>query len=276
MLAWLAAACNALAGLDGLVADRVDRGDAGAAGDAPSSGQVRVPLPDGGTYGIDPFETTFGEYRAWLATRPSAAGQPATCTWNDSFEPGVISEAARAAIVDAGFTVEEGCTREAMAALGDSRPVVCVDQCDAIAYCASRGRRLCGALGGGAQDLPASATGDPTKSEWFRACSNGGTRAYPYGDAYVAARCNDEGHGVTDVGRYPECEGGIGGLFDMSGNASEWERACSSFDNPAPLEGCAQRGGTFFGAADDLRCDSARVNPRGHLSVTTTIRCCGE
>lgn len=279
------AACNALVGLDGLVADRDTGADACVGCDAARDGArdgaaspgVRVPRPEGGSYGIDPYETTFGEYRAWLATGPSVAGQPADCAWNDTFEPGVFSPQVLSVMNDAGLPRDEGCTRDAMRAVADQRPVVCVDWCDAMAYCALTGRRLCGEIGGGTYDFRDLAPAkDPTKSAWYRACSNGGERAYPYGATYVAGRCNDENSITQVVGHYPECEGGVPGLFDMSGNVAEWENACAFLDDQPMLQNCLQRGGAYFSDSTHLRCDDTRPLGRGFLSTSTGFRCCAD
>src|SRR6185295_16488134 len=106
-------------------------------------------------------------------------------------------------------------------------PVVCVDFCDAFAYCALVGKRVCGAIGGGRGRF-GSAT-DATSSQWFAACSGGGKHAYPYGDTYEGSACNgiDKGGNLVDTGSIATCVGGYPGLFDMSGNVYEWEDACT-------------------------------------------------
>ena len=119
---------------------------------------------DGRTFCIDTTEVTRAEYRDFLlATAGDAAGQRATCAWNDSFAP-----AARGCPVSTFQPETQG-----------DRPVVCIDWCDAVAYCAWAGKRLCGQIGGGS--LPGFFGGafDPARSQWHAACTRNGARAYP-------------------------------------------------------------------------------------------------
>jgi hypothetical protein len=54
---------------------------------------------------------------------------------------------------------------------------VCVDWCDAHAYCKPVGKRLCGKIGGGPNLYADYASA--SSSEWYRACSSGGSFTYP-------------------------------------------------------------------------------------------------
>lgn len=262
-------------------ADAGDPSDAFAARDADAecargacvapcpSGMVGVPRSGGGSFCIDAREVTNADYKAFLGSQPSISAQVPICRSNESFVP-------------------EG---------GESNriervPVLGVDWCDALAYCTWAGKRLCGKVGGGASD---AVTGyvDPSESEWFTACSRGGTRAYPYGATYASARCvgaGFDGDPAVTSRDYPQfagtainCEGGYDGIFDMSGNAAEWTDSCSR-----PCDGgsdpscdlCRVRGGSFETvysetARDTLACAGDRALPRNDKFADVGFRCCG-
>jgi formylglycine-generating enzyme required for sulfatase activity len=132
-------------------------GSSGAAGTGGSGGTepvvepaTMVQLPAG--FWIDSTEVTRAQYRAWLQTKPTYGGQPAECSWNDDYTPGCHWPAG-----------EE-----------PNHPVVCVDWCDAYAYCQGVGKRLCGKIGGGPNGIDDYA--DATKSQWYYACSGAWVR----------------------------------------------------------------------------------------------------
>jgi formylglycine-generating enzyme len=153
---------------------------------------------------------------------------------------------------------------------GGDLPVSDVDWCDAHAFCAWAGKRLCGALGGGGP-LPTASTTSPTESEWMAACSRAGTRSYPYGQSFVDGGCNGGEGAPHPVGSLASCEGGYDGLFDMAGNLAEWENAC----NGAPFQDggrCAVRGGNF--QMVDPKCSNDATYLATNTSNRFGIRCC--
>jgi formylglycine-generating enzyme required for sulfatase activity len=214
-------------------------------------------MVDVGGYCIDSTEVTNSHYADFLASNPSAASQPTFCQWNTSFVPG-----------------------QGWPATGkDTHPVVYVNWCDADAYCRWAGKRLCGKIGGGST-LTAEAT-DPTKSQWYNACTAGGTRKYPYGNTYSATACNgkDRGVGATmPVGASSGCVGGFPWLFDMSGNVQEYDDTCRPGPNPTPdWDLCAVRGGSYGDDASKLGCAPSGPfqTARGSGSPGWGFRCCG-
>jgi len=186
--------------------------------------QVHVSTPTGETFCIDSTEVTFGQYEGFEAAVEAGAPvtQPAACAFNTSIK-----------------TVDSN---------GDMfTPVDGVNWCDAYAFCAWAGKHLCGKIGGGS--LGSTNIGDPTTSQWMRACTisrDGGAEMYPYGTTPSATACNgaerDAGT-IVDVGSLTMCVGGVPGLFDMSGNVDEWDDGCSAATGK--MDCCDTRGGGF-------------------------------
>ena len=91
---------------------------------------VPMILPTGGSFCADSTEVTRWQYAAFLAARYPLSEQPLHCAWNDSYVPWYWQEQTR-----------------------DDLPAVSMDWCDARAYCAWAGKRLCGRVGGGTVSL---------------------------------------------------------------------------------------------------------------------------
>ncbi|MBS2019172.1 MAG: SUMF1/EgtB/PvdO family nonheme iron enzyme [Deltaproteobacteria bacterium] len=223
--------------LDGASTDGGCKGTAGPKG-------IRV-----GAYCIDETEVTARQYADFLAAKgKDTSGQPSECAANTTFEP--------------------------LANTTGEVPVRGVDWCDAFAYCKWAGKRLCGAVGTGANvtaDLRANASSD----EWFRACSRDGTRTYAYGSTFDPTACNlpalDAGIAQQPVRSFPKCEGGYAGIFDMVGNLWEWENSCETRGTERV---CAQRGGSYASATSGP-CSQSYVVPATDRS-DVTIRCCSD
>jgi formylglycine-generating enzyme required for sulfatase activity len=232
-----------------------------------TGGPAMVALPEG--YCIDSTEVTRTQYDTWLATGPDTSTQDATtCGWNSTFEP------------------EATCMAESYVCQGDTcgnHPQVCVDWCDAAAYCLAVGKRLCGKIGGGSNDYNDFA--DATSSQWFGACSDGGSRAYPYGDAYLQTACNGPEYGLgttVPVGSLTGCRSdkpGYEGVYDLSGNVWEWEDSCSPREAGPAIDACRLRGGSFF-PEFNLTCALGGINyVVGNRSTTlgrAGFRCCSN
>lgn len=159
-------------------------------------GSPMVPAPDG-SFCIDAFEVSSGEYAEFVAATATDAGQIdfADRPWCSA---------------DAGFAPSNS-------ASSPTQPVMYVSYCDAYAYCRWAGKHLC--------------TGQEQTGEWPRACTNDLTRKWPYGDAVDAGACNVNKNTVpfthAEGGAYPECVGGYDGLYDMIGNVAEWVDECT-------------------------------------------------
>lgn len=246
---------------------------------------VRVGWTDGVAFCIDSTEVTNAEYRAFLDAAVDLASQPDQCRgWNLSFQP-------------AAPTVK-GTNGPACPAFDPvsraNLPVVCVDWCDADAYCRWAGKRLCGRPGGGGVLDPTDAHGD----EWVIACTGDQARRYPYDNGPVVARCVDRrypqaGPDVRPVKEATACEGGVAGVFDMSGNAWEWTNDCTSTGTApgtttgttagttagttpgtAGSDACLPRGGSFSSDVTAASCFDTAPFHRDDVAGDTGFRCC--
>jgi formylglycine-generating enzyme len=225
-------------------------------------------IPASPNYSIDSTEVTRSQYSTWLATTTAAtvSGQDsATCSWNTTFAPDSDCMAS-------GQVCQSNC---------NNHPQVCVDWCDAYAYCKGVGKRLCGKIGGGM-----NAYGDSTNaglSAWYRACSSGGSNSYPYGTTYNGKTCNGYDYWDSDsstmktlaVGTLTGCQAAspYAGVYDLSGNVWEWEDSCDSIA-PARWAYCRILGGSFNSDSDYLRCGVGNHYSRSYVSYVIGFRCC--
>lgn len=126
---------------------------------------------------VDLAETTNQKYLAFLdqVPAPSPVGSPG-CAGNASLVP----------------ATGNGCPnpRDADKA---QLPVVCVDYCDADAFCRSQNKVLCGGFAGASLASPGARI-DPASSIWTAACTDVGRRKYPYTDnkEFTPNECVDQ------------------------------------------------------------------------------------
>ncbi|MBX3125256.1 MAG: SUMF1/EgtB/PvdO family nonheme iron enzyme [Polyangiaceae bacterium] len=207
-------------------------------------------------YCIDATEVTKAQYTLFLEDAGATANDTsAECSWNTSHKP-------PAYLYDTASTLAED-------------PIQGVNWCNARAYCAWAGKRLCGKVGGGTLALGETGTG---ASEWYVACSRDGARTYPYGGTHLSGACNDEKGGVTPFGQEPVqsnagCEGGYDGIYDMSGNVLEWVNACGTGSDPAKVQ-CQTSGGTWNFDGNATFCAFGQAHPRDNVAPQAGFRCC--
>lgn len=217
-----------------------------------------VSVPSG--FSIDATEVTRSQYEAWLATNPAATGQQSTCDWNTSFAPDSTCMAQTSVCQGAGC---------------DNHPQVCVDWCDAAAYCQAIGRHVCGKIGGGVVTVD----NDPNTSQWFHVCTSGGVNDFVYGDAPDEAACHDYMPPTTTtepVSSMPGCQSssaGYAGIFDLVGNVWEWENNCFG-DGATAI--CHPRGFSFGPGAAMPMCDGSNYAERSAPADNIGFRCCKD
>ncbi len=227
-----------------------------AGSEAAGMGPEMVRVPEG--FCIDKTEVTRSQYKEWLDTAPDIGAQPAACSENDDFTPSC-------------FFPPNGNNQD--------QPVVCVDWCDAQAFCGAAGKRLCGEIGTG-DAYPFESYSDPEVSEWHAACTSGGKYEYTYGDVFDTDICRDANAddyttwGMADAGSFEQChspEPGYAKLLDLSGHVSEWDNSCSE-------DGCRIRGGSFEHNSYGTRCAMGKelAWPRLQTAGSVGFRCCAD
>jgi len=207
----------------------------------PGPALVDVKSPTGVAYCIDATEVTFAQFDQFLAAKVDPKTQEGLCLTNTFGSPAFLS------------------CRKWMQNTSPSAPVGCVSWCDAVGYCKWAGKRLCGKIGGGTADN--AKPDDANDSQWFNACSAGGVQAYAYGDAGLSNCWGQDPR--ASVATQTVCSGPYPGLFDLSGNADEWEDSC-----PAESDGCRVRTGD--------PCASSTNASWYNINAKKGFRCCHD
>jgi formylglycine-generating enzyme required for sulfatase activity len=265
--------CNDAGAADGTIADaNADAQSPCPTGKGPEMALIHSAL---GTFCIDTTEVTASQYAEFVAAKNGdTSGQPSYCAWNASYDP-VVHEVMQPA---------QPCPTYDPTGKPDL-PVVCVNWCQAYAYCAWAGKRLCGKIGGGPLD-PSEFAPSPistSQSEWFAACTSGSKYLYVYdSQTYRSGVCVDSKYtstpGLQPVGAASGCRPTDAPVFDLLGNAAEWIDICSGGGDAGTS--CATAGGSFylpsgFSCAGD-RAPHADEGPRYVSHDGVGIRCCAD
>jgi formylglycine-generating enzyme len=223
---------------------------------------------------LDETEVTRKSYTDFAAANIDGSSQANGCSWNDSFAP------------------DETCMADDAVCSGDDcdqHPQVCVDWCDAAAYCEWRGQRLCGAIGDGALVDFDDGYADPGQSEWMNACSAAGQFIFGHGnegpETDPQACTYDARLGTTyPVGTRDDCQSpgrSYKSIRDMSGNVAEWENNCAktaTTSGDGAGVACRVRGGSFLSPLNELKCAvvPAIAQKRSAVAPTIGFRCCSD
>jgi formylglycine-generating enzyme required for sulfatase activity len=235
--------------------------------DAPCPGKAGPTMVHAGSYCIDSTEVTGADYMAFLQADAGTRLEPSQCAWKKGrYDNG------------GSWTLVNGL----------QGPAGNVDWCDAYVYCKWAGKRLCGDIGGGS--VPYDAYADRAHDQWFAACSGPDAAVYPYGNTFDQDTCN----GLLADGGYPggastytvepvmsrvACQGGYPGIFDMSGNAAEWEDCCDESEGGDPAsQPCRYRGGSANSDQAHLECAAGmsffNLYDRSASTDDLGFRCC--
>lgn len=262
--------------------------DLGCPSGLPGAELVRLQTQEGVVFCMDQREVTWGEYDAFLtAKRGDVSGQPPECSWNRGYEPEYYVPN------DTNYTSTK--CEEAVRPVSKDAAANCLDFCDALAYCAWAGKRLCGAVGVKAADggvmLFEDAGVDLTKptTEYGYACTQGGTTKYPYGDDYEAARCDAFFWGRPDAGA-PPAVGAVEGnpchgarppfdqIYGLVGAMDQWSGLCRVNQQPVgpPTLSC-MIAGAYPSVSDVPGClEDVGTTGAASKSASIGLRCCAD
>lgn len=243
---------------------------------AKGGAMVQLSSPSGKPYCIDRTEVTQADYHQFLTANKGPTGnEHPACATNGSYVP----------VQDPPDSQEPKECEEGKSwtpTKTPSRPVACIDWCDAYAYCAWAGKRLCGRIGGGELTDPAPMI-DPNESQWYNACSQGGKTDYPYGTEYDPGACEGKDTGATwlakkDVAARVGCKGSeapYNSIFDLSGSVMEFTDECESTGIPGDVA-CLARGGGYSTNQPLMACSVGANVDRSQVGKSYGFRCCKD
>lgn len=211
-----------------------------------------------GTYWIDKYEVTLGQYGEFLDWIQAHPGEVAR--FEHENQPAGKSH------IPSGWERMLAYAKWAMPARGAhlapshfNYPQFSVDYWDAYAYAKWRGRRL------------------PTEQEWEKAARGTDGRLYPWGNQWKPNQCNAGGSMLPflDHFSFGPVDAFAGdrspfGVVGMAGNLREWTDSWDAATNHPVV-----RGGCFAGPEQDLRERDSSIQP-GTRSESIGFRTCAS
>jgi formylglycine-generating enzyme required for sulfatase activity len=243
--------CNAILGLEPTtLASDGGRGGDGSGAQSPGTcsgwaGPESVNIEN--IFCIDSTQVTNVQYAQFVhAVTPQMTQQAPGCEWNDTFNPA---------------------TGLPLPGTMDDYPVGSVDFCDAWAYCAWAGKRMCAEFTRQSMGLD-----DPTTGEVYHACA-GGSRLLPYayGNVYDPNACPTPAGAAVPVKSRPGCASIVyPNLYDLCDDIGFWENMCSGLAcrDTNPIGGIP--------AAQSHRCDDSNSDSQMFQYPAIGIRCCSD
>lgn len=178
-------------------------------------------------YCIDSTEVTNAQYLAFLAAGGTASMHPG-CVFDDSTTP------------NRNWPPDDSML---------DFPVGYVDWCDAHAYCAWAGKRLCRLLDGTTGDGSEAIEADPARSEWTHVC-----------DRTPLSDCSE----IPSPVRSSTCCQ-TDGIYDLPGGAREWVDNCEG-----------DREGAHCLTHRQEQCDEIGSRNRDDTNRQLGFRCCAD
>lgn len=238
---------------------------------------ARVDITDGACVWMDTTEVTVGDYDDWLGDNgPDAVKwDQRWCGWKDQRED------PRTSMSEGARTCRDAIDSHDALPFDPSKPIRCVDWCEADAYCHWAGKRLCYDFGLSGVQVPRD-----KPREWREACSNRQSTAYPWGTTPKSGYCNaaQSGESCQIAGSYclaypvqawVECKT-RSNIYDMLGNVAEWVYSCVPQDPElADLPtGCLTLGGGYDKPLQ--ACQGEDTVPNDTRAPDLGFRCCSD
>ena len=248
--------------------------------DLPGSPMVRIERADkSSAFCIDAREATQADYAAFLAAVPAAPSAFDQDPWCKTSNP----KGYKPQYLPFSDVTGPACGPPADWNPGSfpNRPVACVDWCDAAAYCAWAGKRLCGVEGGGAADVGRQAASG--ESEWVYTCAEGDVSGIAASTRTPECLPASPLSGTPeDVDKHASCAGKkapFDAVQNLEGNAGEWTAECEAPPTDGSIRRCLRRGGGTYSPVRDAPgsvCAVQYVDPLLTVARDLGFRCCAE